>query len=96
MLVLAAATITERRAPQRRIVHLKASYDRAASMQARAFETLADHGLRAITIDQAMAYGVVEFSAIADGFDEARGEQLAASLAADAKVIDYEIRPQQV
>lgn len=96
LLVLAAVTITERRAPQRRVVHLKARYERSAGMKVHAFDTLlTDHGLRAITIDQQMAENILEFAAIADGFNEARGEALAANFAADTKLIGWEIRPQQ-
>ncbi|HWW55505.1 MAG TPA: MgtC/SapB family protein [Sphingopyxis sp.] len=96
VLVLAAVTITERRAPQRRVVHLKARYNRSAGMQVRAFDALlAEHGMRAITIDQLMAEDVVEYGAIADGFEELRGEQLAARLAGNQDVVGYEIRPQQ-
>lgn len=96
VLVLAAVTITERRAPQRRVVHLKARYSRSAGMQVRAFDALlAEHGMRAITIDQLMAEDVVEYGAIADGFEELRGEQLAARLAGNQDVVGYEIRPQQ-
>lgn len=96
VLVLAAVTITERRAPQRRVVHLKARYARSAAITARAFDALlADHGLRAITIDQSLAEGVHEYGAIADGYNEERGERLAATLSQDAKVEGFEIRPQQ-
>lgn len=96
VLALAAVTITERRAPQRRVVHLKARYNRSAGMQVRAFDALlAEHGMRAITIDQLMAENVVEYGAIADGFEELRGEQLAARLAGNQDVVGYEIRPQQ-
>ena len=96
VLVLAAVTITERRAPQRRVVHLKARWARADAPPARAFEQLlSEHGLRAITIDQRLADGQLEYGAIADGFDEERAERLAAKLSGDADVQGFEIRPQQ-
>ncbi|MDO9370849.1 MAG: MgtC/SapB family protein [Sphingopyxis sp.] len=96
VLVLAAVTITERRAPQRRVVHLKARYAKAAAIPASAFHALlAEHGLRAITIDQAMADGVLEYGAIADGYDEERAEHLVAALSGDTAVEGFEIRPQQ-
>lgn len=95
LLVLAAVTITERRAPQRRIVHLKARYARAKAKPASAFEALlAEHGLRPISIDQSLEGGLFEYGAIADGYDEERAERLAAMLSADADVEGFEIRPQ--
>lgn len=95
LLVLAAVTITERRAPQRRIVHLKVRYARATAKPASAFETLlAEHGLRPISIDQSLDGGIFEYGAIADGYDEERAERLAATLSADADVEGFEIRPQ--
>lgn len=96
VLVLAAVTITERRAPQRRVVHLKARYARDKAMPARAFDALlADHGLRSITTEQSLAENVIEYGAIADGYDEERGERLAAALSGDTDLLGFEIRPQQ-
>lgn len=96
LLVLAAVAITEKRAPQRRVVHLKARYRRSASISASAFDaTLAAHGLDAITIEQQLADDVMEYGAIANGYEEERGERLAASWTADPAVIGFEIRPQQ-
>lgn len=96
LLVLAAVAFTERRAPQRRIVHVKARYRRSAGTSAAAFEnTLKAHDLGAIVIDQKLADEVMEFGAVANGFEEERGERLAATWAADEAVIGFEIRPQQ-
>ncbi len=96
LLVLAAVTFTERRAPQRRVVHLKARYRRSATASAIAFgDTLAAHGLAVLTIDQQLADDVMEYGAIASGYEEARGEALAANWSADPSVIGFEIRPQQ-
>lgn len=96
VLVLAAVTITEKCAPQQRVVHLKARYRRTDSKGAKAFGALlARHGLTFITIEQLLADEVVEYGAIANGYDEDRGEQFAAALAADDKVVGFEIRPQQ-
>lgn len=96
VLVLAAVTITERHAPQRRVVHLKTRYARSAAVTSRAFDALlANHGLRSITTEQSLADGVIEFGAIADGYDEERGERLAAALSNDPDVQGFEIRPQQ-
>ncbi|HWW59419.1 MAG TPA: MgtC/SapB family protein [Sphingopyxis sp.] len=96
VLVLAAVTITERRAPQRRVVHLKARYTRSAAIEPRAFNALlADHGLRSITTEQNLSDGIIEYGAIADGYDEERGERLVAALASDTNVQGFEIRPQQ-
>ena len=96
LLVLAAVTFTERRAPQRRVVHLKARYRRSAATSAASFgDTLAAHGLAVLTIDQLLADDIMEYGAIASGFEEARGEQLAASWTADPAIIGFEIRPQQ-
>jgi putative Mg2+ transporter-C (MgtC) family protein len=96
LLVLAAVAFTERRAPQRRIVHVKARYRRAAGTSAQRFgATLSEHGLATITIDQLLADDVMEFGAVAHGFEEERGERLAAHWTADEAIIGFEIRPQQ-
>ena len=96
VLVLAAVTITDRRAPQQRVVHLKARYRRSKAIALSEFGTLlADHKLRSITIDQSMNDDVVEYGAIAQGYSEGRAEQLAASLSGDPNVTGFEIRPQQ-
>lgn len=96
LLVLAAVTITEKRAPQRRVVHLKARYRRSAATSASAFgATLAAHGLDAITIDQQLADDIMEYGAVANGYEEEQGERLAESWTADPTVTGFEIRPQQ-
>ncbi|WP_338425970.1 MgtC/SapB family protein [Sphingopyxis kveilinensis] len=96
VLVLAAVTITDRRAPQQRIVHLKARYRRSKAIGLSDFGTLlSDHKLPSITIDQSMHDDVLEYGAIAQGYSEDRAEKLAASLAADPNITGFEIRPQQ-
>ena len=96
LLVLAAVAITETRAPQRRIVHLKARYHRSAGTSLSAFgATLTAHGLDAITIDQQLVDDIMEYGAIAHGYEGERGERLAASWNADPAVTGFEIRPQQ-
>lgn len=96
LLVLAAVTFTEKRAPQRRVVHVKARYRRAACPSAAAFgETLAAQGLAPITIEQLLDGDVMEYRTIANGYKEASGERLAAGWMADPAVIGFEIGPQQ-
>lgn len=96
LLVLAAVAITETRAPQRRVVHLKARYRRSAGTSLSAFgATLTAHGLDAITIDQQLVDDIMEYGAIAHGYEEERGERLAESWTADPAVTGFEIRPQQ-
>lgn len=53
------------------------------------------HGLDAITIDQQLADDIMEYGAIANGYEEERGERLAENWAADPAVTGFEIRPQQ-
>lgn len=94
--VLAAVAITERRAPQRRVVHLKLRTRRDDAISAQKFgQLLEEHGLRFITIDQSLANGEMEYGAIAHGYDETRGEQLAAALTSNNAITGFEIRPQQ-
>ncbi len=96
VLVLAAVTITGQRAPQQRIVHLKARYRRSEAIALSDFGALlAEHKLKFITIDQSMADDIVEYGAIAHGYSEDRAERLAASLSGDVHVTGFEIRPQQ-
>ncbi len=96
LLVLAAVTITGKRAPQQRIVHLKVRYRRSQAIALSGFSALlAGHKLNSITIDQHMADDVVEYGAIAQGYNEDRAERLAAVLSDDPHVTGFEIRPQQ-
>lgn len=96
LLVLAAVAITERHAPQRRVAHIKIDFRRSAPVTLGAFSAmLAEHGLKAITIDQ---HGDAErqgFGAIVDGYDETRAEALGQTWSSDPSVIAFEIRPQQ-
>lgn len=96
VLVLAAVTITERHAPQRRVVHLSARYSRIAPTSAQAFRLLlADHGMKAITVDERLDGDTLTFSVIADGYSETRARDLAAAWTADEALCGYEIQPQQ-
>ena len=96
VLVLAAVTITERHAPQRRVVHLSARYSRTAPTSAPAFRTLlAGHGMKAITIDERLEGDTRTFVAIADGYNESRAQDLVADWTSDDTLCGYEIRPQQ-
>ena len=96
VIVLAAVTITDRLAPQQRIVHLKVRYRRSKPIVLADFGALlADHKLKSITIDQSMNDDVVEYGAIAHGYSENRAEQLAASLLGDPSVTGFEVCPQQ-
>ena len=95
-LILAAVSLTERYAPQRRIAHIHATYRRAAAMSLSSFgEMLADKKLKFITIDQKLDGDARSFSAIVDGYSEARAEEIASVLTADDDVTGFEIRPQQ-
>lgn len=77
-------------------MHLKVRYRQPDAEGAQAFGTLlAGHGLAFITIEQLLADEITEYGAIANGYDEERGERLAAALSTNAKVIGFEIRPQQ-
>lgn len=94
--VLAAVTITERRFPQRRVVHIAATYDRHADISSGLFRNkLADHGLKTITVAERLDGDGLIFTAIADGFDEAKAKTLSAQFKADASILGYELRPQQ-
>ena len=96
LLVLAAVTITGKRAPQQRIVHLKVRYRRSQAIALSGFSALLEgHKLKSITIDQRMTDDVVEYGAIAQGYSEERAETLAAVLSDDPHVTGFEIRPQQ-
>lgn len=96
LLVLAAVSLTERYAPQRRIAHIHATYRRGAAMSLSGFgEMLADKNLKFITIDQKLDGDARSFSAIVDGYSEARAEEFASVLTADDDVTGFEIRPQQ-
>lgn len=96
VLVLAAVTVTEHYAPQRRIVHLSVQYRAASEMSARRFGAfLADFGLTFITIDQKVDGGMREYKAIANGYTEDRADRFTAALANDADVLSFELQPHQ-
>ena len=96
LLVLAAVSLTERYAPQRRIAHVRATYRRGATMSLSAFgEMLAEKKLNFITIDQQLDGDARSFSAIVGGYSEACAEELAIHWTADDDVTGFEIRPQQ-
>lgn len=95
LLVLAAVTFTEKITVQRQIVHLKVRFRALAAMPVPAFDRLLkDQGLRIITIDQHMEDGVMEYGAVADGYNQARAEALTDFLSRDDHVTGFEIRPQ--
>lgn len=95
LVVLAAVTLTEKLTIQRQIVHLKVRYDSAAPLPMHAFDALLkDHGFRVITIDQRLGEGVMEYGAVADGYDRTRAEALADFLSGESEVTGFEIRPQ--
>ncbi|WP_447756198.1 MgtC/SapB family protein [Sphingopyxis fribergensis] len=96
LVVLGAVTVTERRFPQRRVVHLSTTYDRRADVSSGQFrDILAAHGLKAITVEERLEGDTLIFTAIAGGFDEAKARDLAARFKGEAAVLGYDMRPQQ-
>jgi len=96
VLVLAAVSFTERHAPQRRVVHISARYDRQTGFGAGDFrKQLADHGMKAITVEESLEGDTLCFSAIANDYDEERGRALSTAWSNDAALRGYTIRPQQ-
>ncbi|HET6527021.1 MgtC/SapB family protein [Sphingopyxis sp.] len=94
--VLAAVSLTERYAPQRRIAHVRATYRRDAAISLSAFGALlASKGLKYITIDQVLDGDKRSFNAIVGGYNETRAEALASVWTADEDIAGFEIRPQQ-
>ncbi len=94
--VLAAVTITERFAPQQRIAHVTIEFRGGAVIAASEVAgLLAAQGMRAVTVEQRRRGDAPSFTAIASGYNEARGESLAATLAADARIVAFDLRPQQ-
>jgi putative Mg2+ transporter-C (MgtC) family protein len=95
-LVLAAVSFTERHAPQRRIAHVTLDYRAGTSIASDEVRALlADHGLKAITLDQHRTGGAPGFAAVASGYGETRADALAASLTEDDRITSFGIRPQQ-
>ncbi|MGN6595249.1 MgtC/SapB family protein [Sphingopyxis terrae] len=95
-LVLAAVSFTERHAPQRRIAHVTLDYRAGTSIASDEVRALlADHGLKAITVDQHRNGGAPGFATIASGYGETRADALAASLTKDDRITSFGIRPQQ-
>jgi putative Mg2+ transporter-C (MgtC) family protein len=95
-LVLAAVTITERHAPQRRVAHLMTRYSGGTPVTAAGYrKLLAEAGLNALSVDLRSEGGAIEYRAIADRFDEERAQRLVDALSSDEHVLAFEIRPQQ-
>lgn len=95
-LVLAAVTITERHAPQRRVAHLMTRYSEGTPVTAAGYRRLlAEAGLNALSVDLRSEGGAIEYRAIADRFDEERAQRLVDALSGDKHVLAFEIRPQQ-
>ncbi|MGN6691790.1 MAG: MgtC/SapB family protein [Sphingopyxis sp.] len=96
VLVLAAVGFTERHAPQRRVVHISARYDRRTGVGVADFRKLLDdHGMKAITVEEQLDRDVLTFSAIANDYEEERARALVAAWSQDASLRGYEVRPQQ-
>lgn len=96
LIVLAAVSITERYAPQRRIAHVRATYRRDAAMSLGRFqEMLRAKGLKFITIDQQLDGNAHSFSAVVGNYDEIRAEELASTWTDDSDVTGFEIKPKQ-
>lgn len=94
--VLAAVSITERYAPQRRIAHIRATYRRGAPMTLGGFgDLLASKKLKFITIDQELDGERRNFNAIVGGYSEACAEELAGEWSADEDIMAFAISPQQ-
>jgi len=95
VIVLAAVSVTERYAPQRRIVHLKVRYRRSSAVTASEFcDLLADYDLKATTSHQKLLGDIVEHGATATGYNDKRAERLASGLSGNPAVLGYEILPQ--
>lgn len=95
LVVLAAVSITERYAPQRRIAYIQATYRRDMVVSLSAFgELLTAHGLKFKTIEQKFDGKAYMFSAIVTGYDETRSEELASSWIGNRDIIGFEIKPQ--
>jgi putative Mg2+ transporter-C (MgtC) family protein len=96
LLVLAAVTITEKRAPKRRVAHISATFRREEAVTMTVFAAmLTSARLSAISIDQRLEGANLEFSAIVNGYSEENAEALAAKWTADPSLAAFEIRPQQ-
>lgn len=95
-LVLAAVTVTERHAPQRRVAHLMTRYSGETRVTAERYrQLLAEAGLNALSVDLRSEGGTIEYRAIADRFDEERAQRLVEALSNDGDVLAFEVRPQQ-
>lgn len=96
VVVLAAVAFTERFAPQRRIAHLTLDYRSGIAIAAsEVVALLEERGMKTISLEQRGSDGASGFTVIASGYGEARADTLAATLAGDARVASYAIRPQQ-
>jgi putative Mg2+ transporter-C (MgtC) family protein len=95
VLVLAAVTITEKWAPQRRIVLLRVTYRTPAPDPSVFRKLVSDHGMSLITLEQSREDACLAYRAAAHGYRDAAGDALAAALDGDPAVVGYAIRPQQ-
>jgi putative Mg2+ transporter-C (MgtC) family protein len=92
--ILAAVRLTEALLPQRSYADLTVRYRTGSRVDIAGFRLLVSrHGLRPQSIHLTVTSDAVEFGTIAGGYNEARGDALAAFLRADGSVIGFECRP---
>lgn len=94
LLVLAAANVTDRLFPQRRLACLKVRYQRQSSPSRDDFiNRLTSHGFLPAAVSQSVESDVVEYSITLNGAKKAQTDELLSGLASDKAVAGYEYIP---
>lgn len=94
LLILAAATLTERFFPQRCLARITVRYKRQAAPSRQAFGLLlADHGYEATTVSQKSDAAITEYGVTLNGGGDRKTESLLVALDADTSVCGLDFHP---
>jgi putative Mg2+ transporter-C (MgtC) family protein len=94
LLVLAAANLTDKVVPQRKLARLKIRYRQSTSPTRSNFSKLIEnHGFPPAVVSQNVANGIVEYSITLNGADESRTDRLLSGFDSDDAIVGYEYIP---
>lgn len=94
LLVLAAANLSDKIFPQRKLARLKVRYHQATSPSRNDFRKLIkDNGFAMAAVSQNVDNGIVEYSITLNGANSARTEDLLSSFSAHSGIAGYEYLP---
>lgn len=94
LLVLAAANVTDKVFPQRKLARLKVRYHQSTSPARSDFSKLVeDSGFAPAAVSQNVDNNIVEYSVTLNGADKTRTDSLLSSFDSDGAIVGYEYIP---